>query len=123
MIDLVQTKVRHHFLNVKKSFVKKLRPFIWGRSLCKRGSPDLPEFAAWRRQIFVRVAGLILYLQLLKILWIFLFQIEAARIKLCQCSYFMVAKNPRDYICLGCPAGRCEQRPMHKLRGQSMSVH
>jgi hypothetical protein len=35
---------------------------MWGRSRCKRGSPDMPEFAAWRRQIFVRVEVLILYL-------------------------------------------------------------
>jgi hypothetical protein len=34
---------------------------MWGRSQCKWGSPDLPEFAAWR-QIFVRVTVLILYL-------------------------------------------------------------
>jgi hypothetical protein len=33
-----------------------------GRSLCKRGSPDLPKFAAWPRQMFVRVTGLIVYL-------------------------------------------------------------
>jgi hypothetical protein len=36
-----------------------------GRSRCKRGSPDFLEFAAWRRQIFVRVAVLILYICLL----------------------------------------------------------
>jgi hypothetical protein len=35
---------------------------MWGRSQCKRGSPDLPEFAAWRRQIFVHVTVLIQYL-------------------------------------------------------------
>jgi hypothetical protein len=35
---------------------------MWGRSRGKRGSPDLPEFAAFRRQIFVRVAVLILYI-------------------------------------------------------------
>jgi hypothetical protein len=38
-----------------------------------------------------------IYLLLLKILRIFLIRIAAARIKLCPCSYFVVAKNPRDY--------------------------
>jgi hypothetical protein len=45
--DLSQTKALLKFL---KSFVKKLRLFMWRRSRCKRGSPDLPEFAASRPQ-------------------------------------------------------------------------
>jgi hypothetical protein len=74
MIDLVQTKVRQ----------------------CKRGSLDLPEFAAWW-QIFVRVAVLILYLFItVKEFADFSIRIAAARIKLCPYRYFAVAKNPRD---------------------------
>jgi hypothetical protein len=41
---------------------KKQQLFMWGRSRCKRGLPDLPEFAASRLQIFARVDVLILYL-------------------------------------------------------------
>jgi hypothetical protein len=33
-----------------KSFVKKLRLYLWGRSRCKIGSPDLQELAAARTQ-------------------------------------------------------------------------
>jgi hypothetical protein len=51
----------------------------WLSMYSKMGSPDLPEFAAWRRQIFVLVKVLILYL---------FTTVKAARIKLCQCRYF-----------------------------------
>jgi hypothetical protein len=70
---------------------------MWGRSRCKRGSPDLPEFAAWRRQIFVRVAVLIQHLFTVKEFADFFIRIAAPRVKFCQCGYVEAAKNPRDF--------------------------
>jgi hypothetical protein len=68
---------------------------MWRRS---RGSPDLPEFAAWRRQIFVHVAVCsYIYFTTVKEFAVFSYPYHA-RIKLCLCSYFAVAKYPPDYI-------------------------
>jgi hypothetical protein len=87
---------------------------MWGQSQCKRGSPDLLEFAAWRRHIFVRVAVMILYLfTTVNEFAVFFIRIAATRIKLCLCRYFTVAKNPQDYSSKAVQqlqsAGRCEQ--------------
>jgi hypothetical protein len=89
----------------------------------------LPEFAAWRRQIFVRVAALILYLLyllLLKNLRIFLIRVAATHIKLYPWSYFTKAKIPQDYS--SCAehqpplAGCCKQGAIRALASQTIAV-
>jgi hypothetical protein len=48
IIDLVKTKVQGtpKLFRFLKSSVRKLQLFMWKRSWCKMGSPDLQEFTA-----------------------------------------------------------------------------
>jgi hypothetical protein len=62
MIDLVQTKVRQHFSNFLNRLSKSYDFLRWDALDVIEIHLICPEFAAWRRQIFVRVAVLILFL-------------------------------------------------------------
>jgi hypothetical protein len=67
-----------------------------------------------------------IYLLLLKISRIFPLRMAAARIKLCPCSYFAVAKNLQDYSSSAVQqlplAGRCKQEAVCYLHIQLLSL-
>jgi hypothetical protein len=81
-----------------KSLVKKLQFFKRGDSWCKTNSANCKNLQHGS-SIFLSVSKFwsYIYLLLLKILRIFLFRIAAPCMNLCVCSYFAVAKNPRDF--------------------------
>jgi hypothetical protein len=106
-----------------KSFAKKLR-LLCGGALDVKGVNLICHYSQLGGGKFLSVNRSfdpIYYSQ------IFLIRIAAARIKLCPCSYFTVAKNPRDFSSYAlhqlCLAGCCEQGAVPYLYGQSLSVH
>jgi hypothetical protein len=89
---------------------------MWGRSRCTvKGVHLICQNSQLGGGKYLSVSQFLsyIYLLLLNSSRIFLIRIAAARIKLCPCRYFAVAKNPRDYSSYAVQqlqsAGRCEQ--------------
>jgi hypothetical protein len=105
----------------QKATILKVKTIILSVKICSWGP--------WGRQIFVRVEVLILYLfTTVKDFGDFscLYNSSTYQTLFMYCSYFAVAKNPRDYSSYAVHqlryAGRCVQGAVHWLHGQSQSV-